>query len=213
MVSGGATEPEERGKGHMHRTMLFLREAAREQGIQVLFNHPQNPDGYKRLGFLPCTDTLYLEQPASYFKPFAKNSMQTGAFSEEAAFAIYRDRAEHYSAFSVRDEAAFSLRIQELSLDGGEALLFYEREAPIAYCLYHREGCVAVCDEILSRGDYASVLSAVCRVTGCSGIRAKLPPDTPLPGERRVQNIMLAEPTVYAAFGYGRKICYSVDEY
>lgn len=213
MVSGVATEPGERGKGHMHRTMLFLREIAAEQGIHVLFNHPQDPDGYKRLGFLPCTDTLYFDQPRTFFLSDGKTGLRQEPFSLEKALLVYQKLTGRYSAFSVRDEAAFELRARELTLDGGEAYLFCDAHGPSAYCFCHREGSVTVCDEILSLGDYAPVLSELCRLTGCERIHAKLPPETPLPGERRVQNIMLADAATYASFGYGTRLCYSVDEY
>lgn len=213
MVSGVATEPEERGKGHMHATMLFLREQAEKQGIHILFNHPQDPDAYKRLGFLPCTETLYFEQPLTFFEERKTAPAECVPFSREAAFGIYKASIERYDCFSVRDERAFSERVKELTLDGGEAYLFHEDGLPSAYCLCHREENVLVSDEILSLGDYESVLYGLCRLSGCESIRAKLPPDTPLPGEKRVQNIMLADRETYASFTCGSRVCYSVDEY
>lgn len=213
MVSGVATEPGERGKGHMHRTMLFLREKAAERGIHILFNHPQDPDGYKRLGYRPCTDTLYFEQPCTYFEGSDETKLRRIPFSETSALAVYSRLSKRYTAFSVRDAHAFSLRTQELMADGAKAFLFFADGSPVAYCFCHREEDVTVADEILSLTEYKSVLAAVCRLTGGARIRAKLPPETELPGEKRVQNIMLADDTVYAAFGYGRELCYSADEY
>lgn len=213
MVSGVATEPEERGKGLMHRTMLFLKEKAEERNIHVLFNHPKDPNAYKRLGYRPCTDTLYFDQPRAFFKDTEDATLQSVPFSETGALHIYTEAAGRYNAFSVRDAHAFSRRVWELIPDGAEAFLFTRNGLPAAYCFCRREGDLAVLDEILSLTEYAPVLSAVCRMSGCTRVQAKLPPDVELPGERRVQNIMLADDAVYAAFGYGRTLCYSVDEY
>ena len=213
MVSGVATEPAERGKGLMHRTMLYLKEKAAERGIHVLFNHPQDPNAYKRLGYLPCTDTLYFEESAAFCARADGEPLRQVPFYEKTALGIYTQLSKRYNAFSTRDANEFSQRVRELTLDGGEALLFYEGDSPAAYCLYHKEGSLTVADEILSLAGYAPVLKAVCGVTDCERIRAKLPPDTPLPGERRVQNIMLADPAAYAAFAYGKACCYAVDEY
>lgn len=213
MVSGVSTKQEVRGRGYMHSAMLFLKDQAAAQGIPILFNHPQEMNAYKRLGYLPCTKTLYLDEPASYFDLYPDTKLREDTFSEKDALAIYREQAKKYQAFSVRDASAFAFRAEEMRLDGGEAHLFYSGNIPSAYCFCHREGDITVCDEILSCSYYGPVLAQICRITHCTRIRAKLPPDTSLPGKIKVQNIMLAEPQVYSSFGFGTTNCYSVDEY
>lgn len=213
MVSGVSTEPRERGKGYMHASMLFLKETAAKRGIHILFNHPQKPDTYKRLGYLPCTDTLYFEQPAAFFTEEAYPSLCSVHFSESVALKLYQSFAAKYSACTIRDKRAFSLRTAELTLDGGEAFLFTRGDEPVAYCFCHREGSTTIADETVSLSAYGPVLATVCRLTGAANLCAKLPPDTPLPGEKRVQNIMLTGKAIYTAFDYGKKPCYSPDEY
>ena len=212
MVSGVATVPERRGQGYMHRTMLFLRQKAQERGINILFNHPQDPDAYKRLGFLPCTETVYFEGNADSFAGIAP-AVPAPVFSPADAHAVYEALTNRYLAFSVRDAASFLLRTEELLTDGDRAVVYKEGGRPYAYCFYRVEGDTVFCDEILSLSGYAPVLSSVLRLSGARRILAKLPPDAGLDGERRVQNIMLAPEPVYRLFDGPGALRYSLDEY
>ena len=206
MTSGVATQPQAWGQGHMHRTMSFLWDYARSKGIRALFNHPQRPGAYARLGFRPSTYTRYWTGAGTY------TPGEIAPFSEEAAFVIYQQAASQYAGFALRDRNAFHLKMEDYRSDGAKGFLFMEAGRPMGYAVYFEEKGIYG-EEVLSLGEYGPLLRELNQLAQGQQAAAKLPPDVETAGEIRVQNVMLADEDIWAAMTGSGRPWFCVDEY
>ena len=212
MVSGVGTAAAHRARGYMHNTMLFLQNEMRKKGIPILFNHPQNPNGYIRLGFCPLTQVIHFSKERAFFADKNENCSVT-AFDTDIAFNLYTKIAREYTASVQRDAAAFLLRIEDCLLDGGKGAVLISNGLPFGYALYHGTSEI-ICDEIacIEEADYKKALKALILKEGGERITAELPPRTGLPGKKELQNIMLAETEILSRFLHEKKR-YCFDTY
>lgn len=206
MTSGVATLPREWGKGYMHRTMTFLRDQARERGVCALFNHPQRPGAYARLGFRPSTCTRYWQGDETF------SAGKIVPFSEEEAFSIYRRIAEKYDGFVLRDRDAFHLKMEDYRADGAKGFMLEQGGQAIGYAVCFDKADVFG-EEVLSLGAYGPLLHELSRLANGREVGAKLPPDVEAAGEMRVQNVMLADEDIWAALETSGAPRFCVDEY
>lgn len=206
MTSGVATVPAERGRGHMHEAMRFLQAHAKAQGIEALFNHPQTPGSYARLGFRNSTFTKYWQGGGS---PAAG---EIGPFSEAAAYGIYQRMSARYAGFAMRSPEAFHQKLQDYFTDGAEGFMMYAQGSPVGYCVYY-DGDSVYGEEVLSLSSYGPLLHELRVRAGGRQASAKLPPDAEAEGEVRPQNVMLAPEWVWTAMEKGGLPCFCVDEY
>lgn len=205
MVSGVGTLPECRGQGCMRETMLFLKEKAGERGIRILFNHPQKPGAYRRLGFVNATDTLYWQGQGSY------KAGEISAFNEDSAYAVYQRAMVRYSGSVIRSRAEFALKMADYDSDGGRGFMALDKGEPVGYAVYFSNAGVYG-EEVLSLGSYEPILFRLKELAGNLPAKAKLPPDAAAEGEIRPQNVMLAPKSVLDNLRSGApRFC--VDEY
>lgn len=206
MTSGVATVPADRGKGYMHAVMRYLQARADEQGIHALFNHPQRPGSYFRLGFRPSTFTRYWQ---------GKGDLLPGIilpFNEEKAFRVYAELSKRYSCFVRRDRMSFHLKMEDYYSDGAKGFLLEEAGETAGYCIYF-EGEDVHGEEVLSVAGYSPILFELKRIAEGKEVYAKLPPDADMPGVIRTQNVMLASEVIWQAVNASNHVCFCVDEY
>lgn len=206
MVSGVATVPSERGKGHMYEAMRFLQAQAQRQGIRALFNHPQRPGAYAHLGFRNSTFTKYW-QGEGELRPG-----RIAPFSEEEAFQVYSAISRRYDGFMLRDRAAFRLKMADYAADGAKGFLLVQAGETVGYCVYFDKEDVYG-EEVLSLAGYGPLLHELKRIAGAKDVCAKLPPDADGTGEIRPQNVMLAPGDIWEAMSRSGRPCFCVDEY
>ena len=206
MTSGVATVPWARGRGHMHEAMELLQTYAQSHGIYALFNHPQRPGAYARLGFRPSTFTRYWQGKGT----FAPGEIVP--FSEEAAYQVYSAISNRYSGFVRRDLAAFRLKMAEHASDGAKGFLLAKAGKTVGYCVYFDKDEIYG-EEVLSLAGYGPILHELQRIAGTRPVAAKLPPDVDAPGEIRPQNVMLAPESIWQAMHDIPRPCFCVDEF
>lgn len=207
MTSGVATLPGFEGRGLMHTNMLFLREQMQKRGIELLFNHPQRQGAYARLGFRPCSDTLYYQGVGNSPLP---EEYSFAPFQADEALRLYQQVMEGYRGSVYRDKAAFMLKLEEYEQDGVKGVLLLKEGVPMGYALYSGEVCLQTAELLCLRKEaYGPFLCALPH----SRVKAKLPPDILLPGEIKTQNIMLAGTEAWEAYGYEKGVCYCVEEF
>ncbi len=206
MISGVATVPQERGKGHMHEAMRYLQAHVREQGIHALFNHPQRPGAYAHLGFRPSTLAKYWRGAGNY------PSGGIAPFSEDKAFPIYSALTDRYAGFARRDRASFRMKMADYASDAARGFLLEEAGRAAGYCIYFEKEEVYA-EEVLSLTGYGPILHELRRIAGNRPVSAKLPPDADATGEVRPQNVMLAAEDIWQTMQTSGKPCFCVDEY
>lgn len=182
MISGVSTLPQYRKRGYMHRVMREMMQLARQHGCAVVFDKPANLPTFFSLGHLPCTDTLHWMSDLDAPMPAWSDECDVPALA-----SCYRAATKRYSACVVRSDAEMALKLSDYRADGGRVLALHDGGAVSAYCVGFIEEDGVRCEEVLARDmdGYVRILALLPR-----GTRAKLPPDVPVPGERRPQNVM-----------------------
>lgn len=206
MTSGVATVPEARGKGLMHRAMEALRDLVAERGVRALFNHPQRPGAYAHLGFRPSSFTRYWRGEGVY------PAGEIAPFIEDEAFRVYTAMSARYAGFTLRDRAAFRLKMADYASVGGQGFLLKEAGETVGYCMYFNDRSL-LGEEVLCLRDYGPILHELRRLAGSKALSAKLPPDSDVPGDILPQNVMLAPEDVWQAVENSGRPWFCVDEY
>lgn len=168
LLSGIATAPVHRHRGYMSALIKECFSFLRSANVCTAVLYPFDYSYYRHYGFAPCGEVARVKVSVSRLpgvKPRGQMIPVRGT-SEGCALlaAAYEACFSSYDGRVLRTEAAFSLLLEELTLDGGYAAVYRRAEQIEGYILYCLEGAVLRVKEIgaashIAREDLLSFLS------------------------------------------------------
>ncbi|MDO4543867.1 MAG: GNAT family N-acetyltransferase [Clostridia bacterium] len=203
MISGVATKESFKGQGLMKAVLQSQMSAAKKSGIPIAFNRPVNPDIYASLGFVHCTDTLFINQAS-----FGSEGAEVLPWSEEAAFRLYQSISKRYCGMVARSRSDFKLKLMDYRSDNAKTLLISN-----GYCVYYETDEQVYIEEALSQGSFVPLLAALHKVCK-KPLSGKLPPDADVAGEVKPMNVyaLISRDKLLSLFDCPQKLARTMDD-
>ena len=152
MLSGITTAPARRREGHMSTLIRESLALLRERGVCAAALYPFDYDYYRRYGFAACGEVARLKVELSRLPGAALQGqilpLRHGSEDLRLLLGAYQACFSQYSGHARRDEAAFSLLLEELALDNGYAAVYRHDGKEEGYLLYYMQDKTIVVNEI-----------------------------------------------------------------
>ena len=168
MISGVATAPPARGRGHMtgliRESLAHLR--SKQTSVAVLY--PYEYSFYEQYGFAKCGEVAKVNAPISRMraaKLMGEIIMLGGGADDNAMLAkAYEASFSRYSGRVLRDEPYFAMLLEELAQDGGYGAVYRRDGAEKGYILYEMRDRVLSAKEIGAADNIArqDMLGFIC---------------------------------------------------
>lgn len=182
MISGVSTQPGCEQRGYMHRVLGGLMRVARERGCALTFDKPAHLPTFFSLGHLPNTDTLHASVGEASAPP-----PPVAVPDFPALLDCYRASTRGYSACVERTIADFTLKYRDYASDGVRLVTIKKAGRVDGYAILLPAESGWYGEEVLARSP--ELYPALCALLPkCTEV--KLPPDAPIPGDIRPQNVL-----------------------
>lgn len=142
---------------HNHRMKRLLEKAIserRENGVDIVFLSPENPEVYKSLGFVPTYDrmtTTALGQGEQRYQILLWEELQDCQKKKVSDWAEKRLKAECFDLYLNHSPAYYDEVDKELHALEGELVTFWQEQEPAAVCHVIREEEVPEVTELILR--------------------------------------------------------------
>jgi predicted acetyltransferase len=194
ILSGVAVAPEYRRQGRMNGLMREGLRFLRQRGAAFAALYPFDYNFYRRYGFAQCGEVARIKAELTRLPAFKASGEITrwsaGTLTDAAEPTAAAKLAEayeacfaSYSGHALRDEPAMALRLEELALEDGHAVLYTRDNRPEGYLLYRIQDKKLFVDEIgaACRAARESLLGYLAgHASTASSVEIICPADDPL---------------------------------